>query len=130
MARILLVEDALEVRESIKDALEEAGFAVNEAPDGVVALALLENHAFDLMITDLWMPNMDGLDLLKRLRAINPKLPVIAISGGAPRRAPIDYSVALADTFGADRVLHKPFDNDDLVDEVKKLLEQYAENAT
>ncbi|MEI8395512.1 MAG: response regulator [Rhodospirillaceae bacterium] len=129
MTRILVVEDALEVRVSITASLEEAGFVVDEAADGAVALALLERQPCDLMITDLWMPNMDGLDLLKRLRAINPKLPVIAISGGAPRRAPIDYSVALADTFGADRVLHKPFDNDDLVDEVKKLLAQYAERA-
>lgn len=129
MARILVVEDALEVRESIKGSLEDAGFAVDDAPDGVAALAVLERQPCDLMITDLWMPNMDGLDLLKRLRAINPKMPVIVISGGAPRRAPIDYSVALADTFGADRVLHKPFDNDDLVDEVKKLLAHYAEKA-
>ena len=129
MARILVVEDALEVRESIKGSLEDAGFAVDEAPDGVVALEIQERQPCDLVITDLWMPNMDGLDLMKRIRAINPKLPVIAISGGAPRRAPIDYSVALADTFGADRVLHKPFDNDDLVGEVKKLLAQYAEKA-
>ncbi|MEI8397030.1 MAG: response regulator [Rhodospirillaceae bacterium] len=126
MARILVVEDALEVRESIKDSLEDAGFTVEVASDGVVALDIQERQPCDLVITDLWMPNMDGLDLLKRLRAINPKLPVIAISGGAPRRAPIDYSVALADTWGADRVLHKPFDNDDLVEEVKKLLAQYA----
>ena len=129
MTRILVVEDVLEVRVSITASLEEAGFVVDDAPDGVAALAVLERESCDLLITDLWMPNMDGLDLLKRLRAINPKLPVIAISGGAPRRAPIDYSVALADTFGADRVLHKPFDNDDLVDEVKKLLAQYAERA-
>ncbi len=129
MARILVVEDALEVRESIKGSLEDAGFTVDEAPDGVAALEIQERQPCDLVITDLWMPNMDGLDLMKRLRTINPKLPVIAISGGAPRRAPIDYSVALADTFGADRVLHKPFDNDDLVDEVKKLLVQYAEKA-
>ncbi len=129
MTRILVVEDVLEVRVSITASLEEAGFVVDDAPDGVAALAVLERQPCDLLITDLWMPNMDGLDLLKRLRAINPKLPVIAISGGAPRRAPIDYSVALADTWGADRVLHKPFDNDDLVDEVKKLLAQYAEKA-
>ena len=129
MTRILVVEDVLEVRVSITASLEEAGFVVDEAPDGAVALAILERQPCDLIITDLWMPNMDGIDLLKRLRAINPKLPVIAISGGAPRRAPIDYSVALANTWGADRVLHKPFDNDDLVDEVKKLLAQYAERA-
>lgn len=126
MARILLVEDAPEVRESIKDSLELAGFEVDEAPDGKVACELLAARAYALMITDLWMPNLDGLDLLKHLRKVNPKLPVIAISGGAPGRAPIDYSVALATTYGADTVFHKPFDNDDLVDAVNALLLQYA----
>ncbi|CAK0752106.1 Response regulator [Azospirillaceae bacterium] len=126
MARILVTEDAPAVRESIKDSLEMAGFAVDEAPDGEVACDLLQHRAYDLLITDLWMPNMDGLDLLKRLRKINPKMPVIAISGGAPGRAPIDFSVALATTWGADIVFHKPFDNDELVEAVKNLLVQYA----
>lgn len=126
MTRILLAEDAAAVRESIKDSLELAGFEVDDAPDGEVACRLLEQHAYDLLVTDLWMPKVDALDLLKRLRQINPKLPVIAISGGAPGRAPIDYSLALATTWGADSVLHKPFDNEVLVEEIKKLLLQYA----
>ena len=103
-----------------------AGYEVEEAVDGLVAIELLQSRPYALLITDLWMPNVDGIDLLKRLRTINPKMPVIAISGGAPGRAPIDYSVALATTWGADVVLHKPFDNDDLVDEVKALLIKYA----
>ncbi len=126
MARILVAEDAPAVRESIKDFFELAGFEVDEAPDGMVACELLEQRPYDLLITDLWMPNMDGLDLLRRLRKINPKLPVIAISGGAPGRAPIDYSVALATTWGADIVMHKPFDNSELVEAAKKLLIEYA----
>ncbi len=126
MAPILLVEDTLDVRISIRDSLEMAGYEVEEAVDGLVAIELLQSRPYALLITDLWMPNVDGIDLLKRLRTINPKMPVIAISGGAPGRAPIDYSVALATTWGADVVLHKPFDNDDLVDEVKALLIKYA----
>ena len=126
MARILLVEDAPEVRESIKDSLELAGFEVDEAPDGKIATELLTERTYALLITDLWMPNVDGIDLLKHLRKANPKLPVIAISGGAPGRAPLDCSVALATTWGADAVFHKPFDNDDLIETVKDLLAQYA----
>ncbi len=126
MAPILLVDDTLHVRISIRDSLEMAGYEVEEAVDGLVAIELLKSRSYALLITDLWMPNVDGIDLLKRLRTINPKMPVIAISGGAPGRAPIDYSVALATTWGADVVLHKPFDNDDLVDEVKALLIKYA----
>ena len=126
MSRILIADDASAVRESIKDFFELAGFEVDEAPDGMLACELLEQRSYDLLITDLWMPNMDGLDLLKRLRKINPKMPVIAISGGAPGRAPIDFSVALATTWGADIVMHKPFDNEELVEAAKKLLIEYA----
>ena len=126
MARVLLVEDHHEVRRSIREFMEQADFVVDEAPDGQVALELLATQTYALMITDLWMPNVGGLDLLKHLRKTNPKMPVIAISGGAPGRAPIDYSVALAQTWGADIVIFKPFDNDYLVEEAKKLLIQYA----
>ena len=126
MAHVLLVDDSPEVRESIKDSLELVGYTVDEAPDGKVACELLAHRPYDLVITDLWMPNIDGLDVLKHLRKTNPNMPVIAISGGAPGRAPIDYSVALATTWGADIVLHKPFDNDDLIDKAKELLAKYA----
>ncbi len=126
MARILLVEDFPEVRESIKDSLELAGFEVDEAPDGSVAIDFLAKGTYALVVTDLWMPHVDGLDLLKHLRKINPNMPVVAISGGAPGRAPVDFSVALANTYGADTVLDKPFDNDDLVDIINDLLAQYA----
>ncbi len=126
MARILLAEDAPEVRASIREFLELAGFEVDEAPDGKVASDLLDQRSYALLITDLWMPQVDGLDLLKHLRKVNPNMPVVAISGGAPGRAPIDYSLTLAESWGADAVMNKPFDNDDLVEIVKDLIAQYA----
>lgn len=129
MPRILLVEDAPEVRISIRDSLKLAGFEVDEAPDGKVAIDLLAERPYALVITDLWMPHVDGLDLLKHLRKVNPNMPVVAISGGAPGRAPIDFSMALATTWGADVVLDKPFDNDDLIDIINDLLAQYAAKA-
>ena len=121
MKRILLVDDAPAVRLSIRAALQEAGFLVLEAADGKEALSLLETEAVDLIVTDLWMPNLDGVELLKRLRAGNVNVRVIAISGGGVRK-PIDVSAALAQTWGADAVLYKPFDNDDLIVEIHRLL--------
>ncbi len=64
---------------------------------------------------------MDGVDLLKHLRVHCPEIPVIAISGGAPGRATIEYSAALAATFGADAVFFKPFDNEELVAAVREI---------
>ena len=126
MARILLVDDTPKVRESIKDALESAGFEVDEAPDGLVAIEFLNERPYTLLITDLWMPEVDGLDLMKHLRKINPNMPVIAITGGAIGLEPPNFSIALAQSWGADAVLDKPFDNDDLVDVAKDLSAKYA----
>ena len=126
MAMILLVDGSLELRDALKASLKSAGFVVDDADDGVAALALLERRPFDLLITDLWLPQMDGLALMKHLRAINPKMPVMVLTGETTKR-PVRYSVALATAWGADVVVQKPFDNDDLVDEVNRLLAQYAE---
>ena len=121
MKRILLVDDVPAVRLSIRAALEVIGYQVIEAADGKEALDVLDSQAVDLIVTDLWMPNLDGVELLKRLRATNAKIRVIAISGGGTRK-PIDVSAALAQTWGADAVLYKPFDNEDLVNEINRLL--------
>ena len=121
MKRILLVDDVPAVRLSIRATLETVGYQVIEVADGKEALAVLGSETVDLIVTDLWMPNLDGVELLKRLRAANTGIKVIAISGGGMRK-PIDVSAALAQTWGADAVLYKPFDNDDLVTEIKRLL--------
>ncbi len=121
MKRILLVDDVPAVRLSIRATLEAAGYQVLEASDGKEALSLLDSQVVDLIVTDLWMPNLDGVELLKCLRAANANIRVIAISGGGMRK-PIDVSAALAQTWGADAVLYKPFDNDDLVGEIKRLV--------
>ncbi len=120
MKRILLVDDVPAVRLSIRTALEAIGYQVFEAADGKEALDFLASQTIDLIITDLWMPNLDGVELLKRLRASNANIRVIAISGGGTRK-PIDVSAALAQAWGADAVLYKPFENDDLIHEVNRL---------
>ena len=71
MKRILLVDDVPAVRLSIRAALEAIGHQVLEAADGKEALDLLGSQAVDLIVTDLWMPNLDGVELLKCLRATN-----------------------------------------------------------
>ena len=126
MSTILVVDDEADVRLSLVLSFKRAGFDVTEATDGEQALALIDKGGFDLIVTDLWMPKVDGIALLKHLRIHWPEVKVIAISGGAPGRAPIDFSVALAETYGADAVFHKPFDNDDLIEFVRTMLLEKA----
>lgn len=121
MARILLVEDSPDVSLSVREILKAAGHSVTEAVNGVDALAALKSGPFDLVVSDIWMPEMDGISLLKKLRSSGNNIPVVVISGGAPN-APLTYTAPLASTFGANVVVYKPFDNAELLKAVNSVL--------
>jgi CheY-like chemotaxis protein len=121
MRRILLVDDVEEVRFSIASTLQRHGFHVTEACNGLEALERMTEASFDAVITDVWMPKTDGLELLRAIKTMENGPVVVAISGGAPK-ASIEFSVALADAWAADAVFIKPFDNDELADKLRSLL--------
>lgn len=121
MANILLVEDVPVVRMVLKRMLERAGHSVSEAADGGEALVCLAGGRFDLVVTDIWMPNVDGISLIGRARQSNPGVRIIAVSGGAPR-APQDFSIREALSAGADQALLKPVDKSELLGAVNALL--------
>jgi CheY-like chemotaxis protein len=121
MAHILLVEDSPEVSMSVREILLSAGHTVEEAPNGNMALAALGGRKFDLVISDIWMPEMDGIALLKQIRGSGNKVPVVVISGGAPN-APLTYTAPLASTFGANVVVYKPFEKEELLKAVADAL--------
>lgn len=98
MAKILLVEDSPEVSLSVREILKNAGHTVSEAQNGAVGLAAIKSGSFDLVVSDIWMPEMDGIALLKQLRSSGNNIPVVVISGGAPN-APLTYTAPLASTF-------------------------------
>jgi hypothetical protein len=114
---ILLVEDEVEIRRYLKGALEEAGFAVVEAAHGLEALAWLAQREFALMVTDLVMPEHEGLETIQRVKKEYPMLPVIAMSG-----AFAGQFLTLAKMFGAEGVLAKPLNGARLVAEVRRVL--------
>lgn len=123
MARILLVEDVDVVRSVLRRMLERCGHGVTEAADGRQALACLEAGAFDVLVTDIWMPGMDGISLITAAKSLVPGLRIIAVSGGAPR-APQAFSIQEALGAGADDSLLKPIDRDELMRAVNRLLPQ------
>ncbi|MCA0202645.1 MAG: response regulator, partial [Proteobacteria bacterium] len=84
MAHILLVEDSPEVSLSVREILSAAGHTVEDAASGKEALVRLKGGHFDAIVSDIWMPEMDGIALLKELRGANNNIPVVVISGGAP----------------------------------------------
>lgn len=114
MAHILLVEDSPEVSLSVREILSAAGHSVEDAATGKQALVKLKAGKFDAVISDIWMPEMDGIAFLKAVRGSGNKIPVVVISGGAPN-APLTYTAPLASTFGANVVLYKPFEKAELL---------------
>ena len=121
MAHILLVEDSPEVSMSVREILESAGHTIEDAATGKEALECLSNNSFDAIVSDIWMPEMDGIALLKEIRGMNNNVPVVVISGGAPN-APLTYTAPLAATFGANTVIYKPFEKDELLNAINAAL--------
>ncbi|MBI3568177.1 MAG: response regulator [Gemmatimonadetes bacterium] len=122
MARILLVDDETAVRQLFADVLEIDAHAVTQAGDGNGALAALEHGAFDLVVTDLVMPDKEGIETIIEMRKRWPTLPVVAMSGGG-RGSAADY-LELAAQLGAVATLQKPFATQVLLDTVRKVLDR------
>ncbi len=120
MARILVVDDESLARFSLREILEDAGHSVLEAANGVEAQATLDDHAVDLIITDLLMPEKEGIELTREVVARTPAMPVIAISGGG--RAHRTGFLDVAEHFGARATLRKPFTPEEVRAEVARCL--------
>jgi CheY-like chemotaxis protein len=120
MARILVVDDEGGVRSVIRRVLETRGHTVVEAGDGRTALALQAQEPVDLVITDLFMPDVDGLEVVRELRVRGPDVPVLVLSGG-DTTGKMDL-LQVAEAMGAKRVLSKPFEVDELLKEVEDAL--------
>lgn len=120
-ATILLVDDEELLRAGMQEMLEIQGFYVITAPNGEQALSCLADTQVDLVITDLVMPKMDGVDFVQQLRKIRPDVPVIVVSGST-RNIMQRYGIDTIQVPGADASLSKPFKGLDLVAQIKDLL--------
>ena len=125
MARVLLVEDTKVVRFALAALLRDQGHEVTEECDGTAAIRATREQDFDIVVTDVFMPALDGLELIRYLRQVQPTLKIIAISGGGARHTP-EYAIDLASKLGADIVMQKPIENDDLIASVDSLIEKAA----
>ena len=121
MAHILLAEDSPDVSLAVSEILKVSGHTVATASTGKEALTKLAADKYDAIVTDVWMPEMDGIAFLKEVRSSGNKIPVVVISGGAPN-APLSYTAPLASTFGANVVLYKPFEKAELLNALQSVL--------
>jgi two-component system, chemotaxis family, chemotaxis protein CheY len=120
MARVLVVDDEEPVRNGIRRSLERAGHAVFEAEDGVAALLCFAAGDFDVVVTDLVMPEKEGVETIGEMLRLRPQAKIIAMSGGG-RLGPVDY-LAVAKRLGAVSTLAKPFSQQELLDAIEATL--------
>lgn len=120
MAFVLVIDDEELARFTIKEVLEGYGHTVIEAADGVKGIAAFHDNNVDLIITDIIMPEKEGVETIIELKQEAPELKIIAISGGGRTRN-LDF-LKLAGEYGADKVMAKPFSAEDLMNAVNECL--------
>jgi CheY-like chemotaxis protein len=130
MQRILVIDDERDVRDSVKCVLDLAGYEVLTAENVTEALEQLQRTPMDLIITDIIMPKMNGVQAIESIRRAFPMVRIVAISGGGnfgvagyqPTAIATNAYLRSAEEAGAHVVLTKPFEFDDLIEAVEKLL--------
>lgn len=128
MSHVLVIDDNPKVRSSMKAMLESLGFDVSVARDGDEGLRHFRQEPFDLVISDIIMPNKDGFETVRELREITDDVPIIVMSGES-RAAGDDVArqvtrdaLELAEILGATRTISKPFSQDDLLKVIRECL--------
>ena len=119
MAKILIVDDETPIRRTLRDILEFEGYDVEEASDGLECIAKVQKEKFDVIITDIKMPKMDGIEALERLQILSPETPVIMVSG----HGTIDTAVEAVKK-GAFDFISKPPDLNRMLITVRNALER------
>jgi len=112
---ILVVDDEQDIRQDLCDALRDVGYHIHEAANGKAGLQAYAEYGPNLIITDIAMPEVDGIELIRTIRKENYKIPIIAISGGW------EY-LEVADLFGANKAFFKPLQRNLLLNSVQILL--------
>ena len=120
MAHVLVADDDADVRSVLRKALTKMGHQVWDVADGAEALELLKTTPFDLVLTDVYMTEMNGVELLVRIQQLKLGVPVVVISGGGVRSSAEVLNAAA--TRGAAAVLDKPFTLDELRETIEPIL--------
>ncbi len=117
MAKILIVDDESMICDLLKRSLEMEGFETDTAENGLVGLQKCTDDSFDLVVSDILMPEMDGITMMEKIKVAHPDMPIILITGYAKQ-----YTARKATESGATDFLTKPFRNAEIMRSVRKAL--------
>jgi len=118
-AKVLVVDDNPAILELLNETLAEHGYEVTTSCDGVDAIQKISDISPDIVITDIVMPGIDGIELLLSLRKDTPEIKIIAMSGG--NRGHADTYLHMAEKLGANAIINKPFEISELLGKLKVL---------
>lgn len=122
MARILVIDDESAIRGFLRQILERAGYIVSEAANGREAQKVFSTEPADLIISDIIMPEKEGLETIMDFKRNYPSVKIIGISGGG-KSSPEDY-LKIASRFGAHKTFSKPFERNEILAAVRELLSE------
>ncbi|MCJ8346429.1 response regulator [bacterium] len=120
MAKIILIDDEIDILQLLEITLESVNHKVDTCISGKQALLKMREISYDVAITDMVMPDQDGIETIKQIKDLDPGIKIIGMSGGGIINA--DTYLKLAQHLGADIVLQKPFEGQKLIDAVHKLM--------
>lgn len=120
MATICIADDDVTSRQTLRAIMSGEGHHVVEAADGAEALRAVNEHGVDLLMTDIFMPGIEGLEVIRILRESHPGLPVIAFTAGSAFTA--FETLGWARSYGVSGALTKPFSREDILGEVRRIL--------
>ncbi|MBN2373275.1 response regulator [bacterium] len=127
MPKILVIEDEESIRNMLRKLFEMSGYSVLEAADGETGCQICRDERPDIIITDIFMPEKEGLETIKDIRRDSPDVKIIAISGGGSRNPHDSLTtnyLSVAAKFGAAYTFEKPFNIEDLLKAVNELAGQ------
>lgn len=127
MSRILIIDDNTSMREVVSEMLQQAGYETIDVENGRFALQVHRDSPVDLIITDLFMPDTDGLEIINQFRHQYPEVKIIAVSGGGSRG--LVELLSVAKKMGAERALMKPFSWEELLAAVQGVLDEPSSTA-
>lgn len=113
---ILVIDDESDIRQDLCGVLREAGYYIHEAANGKAGLQAYAEYGPNLIITDIYMPEVDGIELIKTVRGKSSEIPIIAISSGWKY-------LEVADLFGANKAFYKPLQQNLLLNSIQTLLD-------
>jgi len=126
MPTIIIADDDDQLRTMLSQIFEVENYTVIEAQNGQQAIDYIRNNTVDLLITDLIMPEKEGIETINELKRVSPELPIFAMSGGSMTNS--EVYLQIAQKLGVSQTFLKPFDINEMLEAVKLILPQQVES--